>query len=234
LDGALSVGEDYDASYLLEKAMAGHYIAEVFQYETIDRLKKQLSGSYPPEVLEAKIRERLNSKRGPDEAIDKLGDKAKPSTAQKNWRYTGFLLRSGLVSGLKGLEVTAQGLEAYDSEEKDKRTLSILRMEKIADDMLFCLCEGVVTEVVITQPEESLHFGMNHKVVAGKDVYYKLIDEKETVVPFRNKRTLNIGMGDNGLMQALSKTTKEEIASAKLAQHMLSKPIKYTIAIKWQ
>jgi hypothetical protein len=65
---------------------------------------------------------------------------------------TGFLLRSALVSGWPGLEVTA-----YD---KDGNVLAPqLRMERLAPTVLLYLVEGIIARVDIHEPAEGLHFG---------------------------------------------------------------------------
>ena len=234
LSGALSVGEDYDASYLLKEAMAGNYIAEVFHEDTVKRLKDQLSGSYSPEDLKTELLKRLNA----DQAykLTEVNEIRPPSVSQTNWRYTGFLLRSSIVSGIKGLEVTAKGLDQYN-DKKEPRKLSVLRVEYISDDTLFCLCEGIITQVVITQPAENLHFGFN---VDRNNEYYKLVDEKKKV-PIRqrnNKRTLKFN-GEDGIIAALSaaigKTTAgDPIGPGEVALHLLAKPVRHTVTIDWQ
>jgi hypothetical protein len=77
----------------------------------------------------------------------KLYDAAGPAQP-----VTGFLLRSALVSGWPGLEVTA-----YD---KDGKVLApSLRMERLAPTVLLFLVEGIVERVDIHEPAEGLHFG---------------------------------------------------------------------------
>jgi len=227
LNGALSVGEDYDATHLLKEAMAGTYIAEVFQEDTIKRLKEQLSGSYSPEELEAQILNRLNSKQ--QHQLKTLTDKSEASVSQTNWRYTGFLLRSSIVSSMKGLQVTAQGFDNYN-DKKEPRKLSVLRMESIADDTLFCLCEGIITQVVITQPAENLHFGFN----MGNDSCYKLINNKTVEMPRRNNRRTLQFSGPDGIIARLNEATGNQVSSGDVASLLLSKPIKHTVTMDWK
>lgn len=230
LSGALSVGEDYNASFLLKEAMAGNYIAEVFHEDSVKRLKDQLSGAYSPTDLQQEILKRLNAGREEEYQVENIEKVAPPTPSQTNWRYTGFLLRSGIVSSLKGLEVTAKGLDSYD-DKSSPRKLSVLRVEYIADDTLFCLCEGIITQVVITQPAENLHFGFN----VDDDGHYKMIneDKKVAIKQRNNKRTLKFS-GKDGIVAALSAATGTAVGPGDVAVYLLSKPIRHTVTIDWK
>ncbi len=65
---------------------------------------------------------------------------------------SGFLLRSGVVSGWPSLEVLAQDAAG--------EPLTILRLERLAEDVLLALFAGVVSSVVFREPAEALHFGV--------------------------------------------------------------------------
>jgi hypothetical protein len=64
---------------------------------------------------------------------------------------SGFLLRSVVVSAYPGLEV-----EGYNKNQ----ALTILRLERLAPTVLFCLFEGEVNKIVLKEPPEALHFGV--------------------------------------------------------------------------
>jgi hypothetical protein len=66
---------------------------------------------------------------------------------------SGFLLRSGVVSGWPGMEV--RGYEPGNTTEVPK-----VRFERVASDILFCLFERQITKVVLSEPAEILHFGL--------------------------------------------------------------------------
>ncbi|MCI8591052.1 MAG: hypothetical protein HFI88_01605 [Lachnospiraceae bacterium] len=63
---------------------------------------------------------------------------------------TGFLLRSALVRRMKGLEITGK---SGDSQ------IEILRMETLADDIMICIFDGELTDLVIAEPQTGLRFG---------------------------------------------------------------------------
>ena len=67
---------------------------------------------------------------------------------------TGLLMRSAAVSGWPGLVVKAYG----KSSEKDP--LPLLRMDRLAPDVLICIFAGVPVNVEIAEPPEGLHFGV--------------------------------------------------------------------------
>ena len=63
---------------------------------------------------------------------------------------TGFLLRSELVSGWRGLEIRAGD---------GTKPLTALRMRRVAKDTMLAIYNGQIRELVITQPPQGLHFG---------------------------------------------------------------------------
>jgi hypothetical protein len=85
----------------------------------------------------------------------KLRGKAAPSETIVGGTYTGLLLRSVVVSGWPGLEVSAT---------KDGAPVSILRMDRLSPTVLLVLFSDVPTEVELFEPAETLHFGMLQKV----------------------------------------------------------------------
>lgn len=74
---------------------------------------------------------------------------AAPDEPPKDVR-SGFLLRSDLVRGWPGLEISCL---------QDGRPLNILRLSRLGDSIMFCIAEGEIDEIVITEPAESLYFG---------------------------------------------------------------------------
>lgn len=63
---------------------------------------------------------------------------------------TGFLLNSKLVKGWPGLEA-----ECY----KDNKSLNILKLSIIGDSIMFCIVDGELNKILLTEPSESLYFG---------------------------------------------------------------------------
>jgi hypothetical protein len=69
-----------------------------------------------------------------------------------NW--TGFLLRSKVVSGWPGIEVAAS--------DETGQPLTLLRIDRLSPTVLFCLIRGVPAKVDLMEPPETLHFGVLH------------------------------------------------------------------------
>ncbi len=66
--------------------------------------------------------------------------------------WTGFLLRSVVVSGWVGMEISA-----YDANGKP---LTLLRIDRLSPTVLFCLIKGVPAKIDLMEPPETLHFGV--------------------------------------------------------------------------
>jgi hypothetical protein len=81
--------------------------------------------------------------------VDKLYAAANPPKV-----VTGFLLRSAVVDGWPGLEVTA-----YDVDKK--QLASVVRMDKLAPSLLLFMVEGAIAYMDIHEPAEGLHFGVD-------------------------------------------------------------------------
>jgi hypothetical protein len=69
---------------------------------------------------------------------------------------SGFLLRSSVVTDWPGVEVTAE-TDASSSGELP----AILRLDQIADGVLFCLARGSIKQVSFREPREGLTFGVD-------------------------------------------------------------------------
>jgi len=79
----------------------------------------------------------------------------KPSESYMRVPKSGFLLRSRVVSGWPGLELTTK-----TSATQDETLPNILRFDRIADGVLFCLVRGTVEEVRFREPREGITFGV--------------------------------------------------------------------------
>lgn len=82
-----------------------------------------------------------------------------PETIEVGGTKTGLLLRSALVSGWAGLEVKAYET-VTGSPPVGSNPLALLRMDRLAPDVLLCLFAGVPARVEINEPSEGLHFGV--------------------------------------------------------------------------
>ena len=76
---------------------------------------------------------------------------------------TGFLLRSEVVSGWKGVQVTAFDRDHYPDNPAGNGIipLRLLRFEPLSDTLVIALFEGQAYRVDIHEPSEGLHFGFD-------------------------------------------------------------------------
>jgi hypothetical protein len=81
---------------------------------------------------------------------------------KKILQITGFLLRSGVVSGWPGMKVQCQDAEGKVLSDP------ALRIECIAPDILLCLVSGVIAKVIFQLPPESLQMGIDRDSDTGK------------------------------------------------------------------
>jgi hypothetical protein len=88
-----------------------------------------------------------------------------PSESYMDMPKSGFLLRSSIVSGWPGVEVTA-----LTSAAPDPNLPQILRLDQISEGVLFCLARGSLETVTFREPREGITFGVSSdgKVKASK------------------------------------------------------------------
>jgi len=128
---------------------------------------------------------------------------------------SGFLLRSRIVSGWPGVEVTAK------TTPQDEKLPKILRFDQIADGVLFCLARGTVEEVTFREPREGLTFGVASDGTVSARKAGKKVDVKKEIL--RNAGgVVNIAKLRDQLLSA---------GSAELATEMIRKPEEQSI--KW-
>ncbi len=146
-----------------------------------------------------------------------------PSESYMSIPKSGFLLRSSIVTDWPGVEVTAE-----TSAEHHEVIPKILRLEQIADGVLFCLARGSLSEVTFREPREGITFGVN----------------SDGAITHRSKKTFNVkndslrkdarpGLIDIARLE--SKLAEMEgtarIRPAEFALQMIRKPEKQII--KW-
>lgn len=73
-----------------------------------------------------------------------------------NWPLTGYLLRSQVVEGWQGLEMSATGVDVNGAVIDP---LPPLRIDRLSPDIMLCLFNGKVTRLEVKQPPEGMHFG---------------------------------------------------------------------------
>jgi len=203
LNGALSIADDDDKE-LLRKAMEGKFAALVHYNEVKEQVKNQINGLYTPKEYEYELKKRLAER-------NLVYNDPSPTQAQQEWTYTGFIIRSSVISAWTGVEIVASGTIG----KKNNQALRVVRVDKLADNTVLCICEGVITEVEITQPAETIYLdtrqlSLTHVPQRGDD---GVLDINKIVNPTSHLR--HSKMAD----------------SATLTSILLSKPLKTKLTI---
>lgn len=195
LDGATSIGRATTADCAIDQRMG---------YGQRENTKERL-GSRRAKLMHEKhrrITDRL--RKEPD------GD------------LTGFLMRSELVRHWNGIEVKGYArLQKGNMEEE----LSILRMEKLEEQVLLCIFDGTVERVELLEPAEALHFGtkagdrrIRIRNARGADVGKVL---GETVVPVEENGRLDMAAFVRELDKKLGLPDGEKATSAEVALQLI-------------
>lgn len=130
---------------------------------------------------------------------------------------SGFLLRSRVVTGWPGIELTVK-----TSATTDPNLPEILRFDQIADGVLFCLARGLVDEVRFREPREGLTFGVGSdgKLTARKTG--QMLDVKKDLLRRGSPGVVNI---------ATLGAQLDSSGSAEFAAQMIRDPEEQSI--KW-
>jgi len=156
---------------------------------------------------------------------------------------TGFLLRSAMVAGWPGLKIKAS--------IKTGEEIKLARIDRLSEDVLLCLFDGVPDEVELCEPEEQFHFGTD------KDGYITLRCLKdntgEAIKPMQifgsNESSVNKYIRDkkyevlniisvkehgNDLLSDLSRIVKnnEMMSTSDFALQMITTPAKFAFTKK--
>lgn len=130
---------------------------------------------------------------------------------------SGFLLRSKIVGGWPGVEMTAK-----TGATQDQTLPSILRFDRIAEGVLFCLARGTVEEVTFREPREGLTFGVASDGTLAAIKARKTVDVKNELLRHGAPGVVEVAKLRERLLSG---------GSAELATEMIRKPEEQSI--KW-
>jgi hypothetical protein len=161
IQGACSIGNTDGGDTMIDKAM--NSLVQANQPSSGD------AGSITTRAA-ASVRDRLRQQY---EGI------AMPEESQElAWPLTGFLLRSSVVRGWRGLEIRAYrtatdaekraSVAKLNDEDRQKLKagyvrLQALRIEQLSLDVMLGLFNGAIDRLIVRQPQESLHFGLTRR-----------------------------------------------------------------------
>lgn len=130
---------------------------------------------------------------------------------------TGFLLRSELVRGWRGLE-----FKAYDSctDTTPAHELRAIRIETLSESVLLVIYRGLIKRVEIAQPPEGLHYGFAagytkslRYLSSGEIIYKETQGVKEAVtvpITVKSHRVIDWRQSAHSIAGALSQAAPEE------------------------
>ncbi len=94
---------------------------------------------------------------------DAQQDNNNNSLTGKAKQITGFLMRSEVVSGWPDLQIDgSESTITRDQPMLENQKSTILRRDRLAEDVLICLFDGEIKTVDISLKPEGLHFGFNN------------------------------------------------------------------------
>ena len=130
-------------------------------------------------------------------------------------QITGFIMRSEVVSGWSDLQIDgSESSIAGDLPMLENQKLTILRCDRLSEDVLICLFDGEISTVDISLKPEGLHFGFNGDTGDLSRELRKLNGEEESdwqvrPIPWKNETKKVIGVKD------LANKIKEELIEQK-------------------
>lgn len=128
---------------------------------------------------------------------------------------SGFILRSQAVSGWPGLHVRAFTVDPEESDdasypEDDPRRMRLLRLERLAPAVLFCMFDGIPQVVHVEEPRQGVQFGFD-MTAAGSSSQAQLQPRDRTTFKDLNVPKIDVpfraGTGSSGVVdiEALQK-----------------------------
>lgn len=226
-DGELvneSLGTFY-IDYDWMEALLGGALSIIPEEDTESLLNMLKIGKFLPENIE------VNKKAAETIPFDE--GKAFPAPKTTTNHITGFLLRSELISGWKGIKI-------FPRNAAGEWMKFPLRIERVAGDIQLCLFAGKVQEVVLIQPPEGIHFGVGQ----GNGVSFKkylrnaeghIVDNVSVDMGMRNgsRGVVDLAKAAASMRKEYKAIGKKDVAysSADLAFQLLDGPVMYTLQI---
>jgi hypothetical protein len=141
-------------------------------------------------------------------------------------------MRSAAVESWIGLESSASGVSTAG---QPLTSLQILRMDRLAPDILLCIYNGKVTNIEAKEPPEGIHFGAVSKPNGGYrktglrkiDGDARKLHDKTVEVPTRG-RTVSVAELAAGICTALQ-VEQRNFTSAEFAVQMIESPAKVNL-----
>jgi hypothetical protein len=132
---------------------------------------------------------------------------------------TGFILHSRVISAWPGMEINA-----FTSRAPDASPVPFLRLERLSENILFCLIEGEVVKVNFHKPPEGLHFGfyeengIYEKNIRGLSTGAEL-NGKKVPATLRDRQVIKVAQLAGDIKQLLG--SNSNFTTAEFAMEMV-------------
>jgi len=230
LQGACSVGRTTETDELADQFLRACF------FKVSEKLASQLRSSAKQEANAH--RDEREAKDTPAKDKETVGNVLVDKAAVLHWPLSGYLLRSASVESWIGLEAKAQG---FDRAGRPLDSLQILRMDRLAPDILLCIYNGKVTEIEVKQPAEAIHFGAARKKGGGYEkTGLRKIKGDIAAREDRLDGVVTVETSDNRVVQVkklaeevktkLGDETGGHFSSAEFALEMIESPAKVTFS----
>ena len=171
MDGALSIGRSTQGD-AREGSRVAQAIADAKASSTTLRAEARAAAAQAKAWIQASVAAAEASGEITPEQVEAAEAEAEEIAAEVRTMaelpVAGFILRSAVVSGWPAMEVRAYQDAAMTTKA------DILRLERVADDVLFCLLGQTPAVVQFSEPSETLHFGFEMPENDG-DPYVKIL-----------------------------------------------------------
>lgn len=153
-------------------------------------------------------------------------------------RISGCLIRSDVVMGWPDLQIEGSAASIVgDSPMTETQKLTILRRDRLSEDVFICLFDGVIGTVDISLKPEGLNFGVNHDEIGNvwrelrtlegleqSDWNIHLIPAEDQQLPMINQKSvINITNLANGMKTKLEEQAQsvDDFTAAQFSLQMI-------------
>ncbi len=175
------------------------------------------------QTLHARIRDEVDTA---ERRVRMVGaDAPGPAPAET---ITGFLLRSRAVSGWPALHVRAYrseiGRDDAKVDENDPRRMRLLRLERLAPAVLFCLFDGIPEVVHIEEPRQGIQFGVDLVVDANGNTTDVTIPLRDVLTSTRLDRMEPVPAGPSSVSVPFRVNAPGVIHFQELSKRIAAQP----------
>lgn len=175
------------------------------------------------QALHARLRDEIDT----EERRVRMVGADQPDVAAAD-TITGFMLRSRAVSGWPALHVRGYRSEIGPDDgkvsEDDERRLRLLRLERLAPAVLFCLFDGIPEIVHIEEPRQGIQFGVDLVVDPNGTTTGATVALRDVMTAMRLDRTQPVPAGATETSVPFRKGSPGVIHFQELSRRIAAQP----------